>query len=72
MSPRAKVLPACLAAAGLLGAAHLAQQAFVAPKLRGEVAAALAAAVLAGAIVAPGPAEASLKYSVFGFGEGVS
>eukprot|EP00446_Apocalathium_sp_SHHI-4_P086559 CAMPEP_0177483638 /NCGR_PEP_ID=MMETSP0369-20130122/27588_1 /TAXON_ID=447022 ORGANISM="Scrippsiella hangoei-like, Strain SHHI-4" /NCGR_SAMPLE_ID=MMETSP0369 /ASSEMBLY_ACC=CAM_ASM_000364 /LENGTH=84 /DNA_ID=CAMNT_0018959671 /DNA_START=67 /DNA_END=318 /DNA_ORIENTATION=+ len=78
MAPRAPVLSACIAAAGVIGTVHLfagerqAEVSFVTPNLRGEAAAALAAAVLAGSLAMPAPASAGLKYSVFGFGEGTS
>jgi len=76
MAPR--LLPACLATAAVAGAVVLLRRpaastdAFVAPNLRGEAAAALAAAVVAGSLGAPGPAEAASKFSFFGFGDGAS
>mmetsp|Transcript_29221 Transcript_29221/g.75905 ORF Transcript_29221/g.75905 Transcript_29221/m.75905 type:complete len:222 (+) Transcript_29221:75-740(+) len=78
MAPRATLLATCIAAAGVIGAVHLlggerqAEVSFLTPKLRGEAAAALAAAVLVGSLAMPAPASAGLKYSVFGFGEGTS
>jgi len=77
MAPRSRLIPACLAASAVVGAVHLLgrsgrEEAFVTPNLRGEVAAALAAAVVAGSLGAPGPAEAVAKFSVFGFGDGAS
>mmetsp|Transcript_42556 Transcript_42556/g.108125 ORF Transcript_42556/g.108125 Transcript_42556/m.108125 type:complete len:222 (-) Transcript_42556:120-785(-) len=78
MAPRAPLLATCIAAAGVIGTVHLlagerqAEVSFVTPNLRGEAAAALAAAVLVGSLAMPAPASAGLKYSVFGFGEGTS
>lgn len=49
------------------------EDAFVTPKLRGEAAATMAAALLAASVAAPGPAQAeSPKLSFFGLGGGVS
>jgi len=76
MAPR--LLPACLAASAVIGAVHLLnrsrqEEVFVTPNLRGEAAAALAAAVVAGSLGAPGPASAApTKFSFFGFGDGAS
>jgi len=80
MAPRVRLIPACLAASAVAGAIHLLRQpagsndAFVTPSnLRGEAAAALAAAVVAGSLGAPGPASAAAtKFSFFGFGDGTS
>ncbi|CAE7240180.1 unnamed protein product [Symbiodinium necroappetens] len=49
------------------------EDAFVTPKLRGEAAATMAAALIAASVAAPGPAQAeSPKLSFFGLGGGVS
>ena len=49
------------------------QDAFVTPKLRGEAAATLAAAMVAASVAAPGPVQAEVpKLSFFGLGGGVS
>eukprot|EP00440_Ansanella_granifera_P003493 gb/GFBE01003791.1/.p1 GENE.gb/GFBE01003791.1/~~gb/GFBE01003791.1/.p1 ORF type:complete len:210 (+),score=73.57 gb/GFBE01003791.1/:1-630(+) len=49
------------------------QEAFMSPKLRGESAAAMAAAMLAASVAAPNAAEAAIpNFSFFGFGNGQS
>eukprot|EP00420_Gonyaulax_spinifera_P032960 CAMPEP_0197889204 /NCGR_PEP_ID=MMETSP1439-20131203/23802_1 /TAXON_ID=66791 /ORGANISM="Gonyaulax spinifera, Strain CCMP409" /LENGTH=215 /DNA_ID=CAMNT_0043509163 /DNA_START=63 /DNA_END=710 /DNA_ORIENTATION=+ len=73
-------LPACVAIAAACGTAlrfvatRQAEAAFVPPQqLRGSAAAGLAAAVVAGSVLGPLPADAvTAKFSIFGFGDGNS
>ncbi|CAE7032593.1 unnamed protein product [Symbiodinium sp. CCMP2456] len=72
---RTSLLSKALLVVGAVSVLQLFRQedAFVTPKLRGEAAATMAAALVAASVAAPGPAQAeSPKLSFFGLGGGVS
>eukprot|EP00439_Symbiodinium_sp_Y106_P060815 s497_g9.t1 len=72
---RTSLLSKALLVAGVVSVLQLfrrQEDAFVTPKLRGEAAATMAAALVAASVAAPGPAQAeSPKLSFFGLGGGV-